>query len=190
MLTRFLVLTVAIFAVVGISKSEPPQGWYLAGSSPNDYLATSDSGISISGDTSAVLQSRSDTIQGFGTLMQATQSGRFNGKRVRFSAFVKTQGVSGRAGLWFRVDGTRSEVLGFDNMQDRPINGTTGWAPYSVVLDVSELADAIAFGVLLSGKGKVWIDNASFEVVDNSVPTTNIPDQQLPSVPINLDFEF
>jgi hypothetical protein len=57
------------------------------------------------------------------------------------------------------------------------------------VLDVSNEATALAFGVLLSGPGKLWIDSARLEVVDESVPLTMAPAPQLPGSPSNLGFE-
>jgi len=41
---------------------------------------------------------------GFGTLMQDFRADHYQGKRVRFSAFVKTEAAQDWAGLWMRVD--------------------------------------------------------------------------------------
>jgi len=46
-----------------------------------------------------------------------------------------------------------TEVIAFDNMQKRAINGTTGWQRYEVVLDVPKDATVVAFGILLNGGG-------------------------------------
>jgi hypothetical protein len=87
------------------------------------------------------------------------------------------------------VDG-RESSLSFDNMQDRPIKGDSDWRAYSIVLDVPEQATGIAYGVLLAGAGSVWMDGASFEVVDQTVPTTGTGRGTRPTaVPTNLDFE-
>lgn len=73
---------------------------------------------------------------------------------------------------------------------NRPIAGTTSWSPYSIVLDVPKSGKEIALGVLLYGKGKVWVDSISLEEVDEKVPLTNIePDKELPSDPVNLSFD-
>jgi hypothetical protein len=72
----------------------------------------------------------------FGTTMQMFSAEKYKGKRVRFTATVKTAGVTGQAGLWLRVDGPSHQVLAFDNMDNRPIVGTTSWTRYDVVLDV------------------------------------------------------
>jgi hypothetical protein len=52
----------------------------------------------------------------------------------------------------------------FDNMSDRPIQ-ETAWRFYEIVGDVAEDAEAIAFGVMLMGRGEVFVDSASLESV-------------------------
>jgi hypothetical protein len=94
--------------------------------------------------------------------------------------------VAGWAGLWMRVDCPDEFGCAFDNMQNRAIQGTSSWKRHEVVLDVASHAEAIAFGVLLSGPGAAWINQVKLEVVDKSVPTTaiNTPNKE----PTNLDF--
>lgn len=92
-----------------------------------------------------------------------------------------------------RVDDAQEQVLQFDNMNNRPIQGTTGWNPYSVVLDIPKEADTIAIGLILNGPGTVWIDNIRLEEVDLKVPSTHIEEEEPPILsdkPINLDFEL
>jgi hypothetical protein len=68
-------------------------------------------------------------------LMQSVRAERYIGKKVRLSGLVKSQEVVSWAGLWMRVDKGKDMVV-FDNMQDRPIKGTTDWQRYDMVLDV------------------------------------------------------
>jgi hypothetical protein len=74
-------------------------------------------------------------------------------------------------------------------MGNRPIKGTTDWKRYEVVLDVADQATAVAFGILLTGKGSVEVDTFRIEVVDASVPTTTPPKSMLPVSPRNLGFD-
>src|SRR5215468_6643743 len=167
---------------------EAPKCWLLAGSAPADYETGVDRKVSHSGKASGFLRAR-EMPKGFGTLMQMFQPGEYRGKRVRLSAWVKAQQVADWAGVWMRVDGEGSKSLAFDNMQNRPIKGTSGWQRYEIVLDVADKATAIAFGILLDGAGAVWIDDIRFEVVDRSVPTTGFGGSSHPAAPENLDFE-
>jgi hypothetical protein len=112
---------------------------------------------------------------------------QYLGNKLRLSGLVKSQEVSGRAGLWTRVD-KGTEVLAIDNMQRPAIKGTTGWQRYEVVLDVPKEATGVAFGILLSGAGRVWLNSTKLEIVGADVPTTKMNEQKLPSKPLNLEF--
>jgi erythromycin esterase-like protein len=84
------------------------------------------------------------------------------GKTVRFSAWIRTEDVTeGFAGLWWRVDGPDNQVLAFDNMRNRGITGTTGWAEYTVELDAPATATNTVFGFMLTGTGRAWFDDAA-----------------------------
>lgn len=166
-----------------------PQGWYLAGSKPAEYESGVDTQLKHGDFPSAYLKAKKPAIDGFGTLMQDFRADHYLGKRVRLSASVKTEGVQDWAGLWMRVDkGTGTTPLAFDNMQDRPIKGTTDWQHYDVVLDVPQEATGIFFGVLLTGSGNVWLNDVKFEVVGPEVPATSQRPQR-PDRPMNLHFE-
>lgn len=170
-----------------LAASQPvPAGWMLAGDKPTEY-AVSIEATAHSGKNAARLACIATQPSGFGTLMQMFDAATYRGKRLRLTASVKTLDVSGWAGVWMRIDGASVPPLAFDNMQDRPIKGTTEWAQYTVVLDVPDAAQAIAFGVLLRGAGSVWVDDFDFKMVEPQVATTGKP--PLPRSPQNLGFE-
>jgi hypothetical protein len=180
-------LVLFLMCSLGVQAAVPP-GWLLAGSKPASYEVGVDGQAAYNGHPSAYLKSKEAFVGGFGTLMQTFQADKYVGKRVRFSAFVKSEGIQSSAGLWMRVDKDSGSVA-FDNMQDRPIKGTTGWQKYEVVLDVPQEATGIFFGVLLDGTGEVWLNSAKFEVVGADVATTGGKGSKLPDGPTNLDFE-
>ena len=164
--------------------------WIVAGSQPQSYEVGTDSQEVFDGHPSACLRSKERDIAGFGTLMQTFGADKYRGERVRFRALAKSEGIEDWAGLWMRVDKSKEPGVAFDNMHDRPIKGTTAWRQYDVVLDVPQDAADIAFGVLLAGTGKVWLNGVEFEVVGSDVPTTGngTPSQQLGDKP-KLGFE-
>lgn len=131
-----------------------PEGWMIAGSQPAKYESSVDTTVLYEGHRSAYLKSKEQVTGGFGTLMQSFDARNYLGKRVRFSAVVKTEDVQSWAGLWMRVD-KGSQTVEFDNMQNRPLKGTAGWKKFEVVLDVHQDATGIFFGVLLDSMGEV-----------------------------------
>jgi hypothetical protein len=182
-----LVSTALMFSTP--ATASVPIGWTLAGSRPQDYDVGTIAVTATSGKGGAYLKCVAEQANGFGTLMQEVSADAYHGKRVRLSANAKASDVQGWAGLWMRVDGDGSRPLAFDNMGNRPIKGTTDWKRYEVVLDVADQATAVAFGILLTGKGSVEVDTFRIEVVDASVPTTTPPKSMLPVSPRNLGFD-
>ena len=170
-----------------VCTAAAPPGWFLAGNRPQDYKTGVDAQASYAGQPSAYLKSTKPQIDGFGTLMQQFNADDYLGKRIRFSAFVKTDAVAGWCALWTRVDkGTQS--VAFDNMQDRAIKGTTAWQTYEIVLDVAPDATGIAFGILIDGTGTAWMSGAKLDVVGTNVPTTG-PSMAAQQGPQNLALE-
>ena len=168
--------------------SHAPTGWLLAGSKPANYDTGVDKTTVNNGQPSAFLRSTVPSTEGFGTLMQMINAADYAGKRVRLRAWVKSQDVADWAGVWMRVD-KESTTFVIDNMQKRPIKGTQSWTMHDVVLDVPQGSTGIAFGILLSGTGQVWMNDVTFEVVDDSVPVTAVPFQSKASDhPVNLKF--
>ncbi|MGC2849482.1 MAG: hypothetical protein WB556_05785, partial [Candidatus Acidiferrum sp.] len=161
--------------------------WLLAGSKASAFETGVDPGQAYQGHRSAYLKSKEPSVDGFGTLMQRFSAEEYVGKRVRRSGMVKSQDVTGWAGLWVRVDEGKN-MAAFDNMQDRPINGTTGWRNYEVVLDVPKDATGIALGILLTGAGEVWMNGARFDVVGPEVAVTGSNHSKIADKPVNLDF--
>ncbi|HEV7643592.1 MAG TPA: S41 family peptidase [Pyrinomonadaceae bacterium] len=83
----------------------------------------------------------------------------YEGKEIELRGFLKLKDVSdGFAGLFLRVDGENG-VMEFDNMQSRDIKGSADWTQYSITLPLPADATTIYVGALLSGKGKLWVDD-------------------------------
>lgn len=190
-----LLKTVLIFCTaVALLSFDKPAGWFTAGNKPQSYEMGIDKGAGQNGKNAATIKSKDAQIDGFGTLMQEFKPGKYLGKRVRMSGYVKSENVANWAGLWLRVDQSgSSQPLAFDNMEKRSIKGTTKWNKYEIVLDVPNNASRIAFGALLSGTGQIWFDNINFEIVNNTVKTTDLlgngNNTTATEAPVNLDFE-
>nr|WP_236702340.1 AraC family transcriptional regulator [Alkalicoccobacillus plakortidis] len=167
------------------------KGWMLAGDEPQHYEVGLDTQVVHQGKQSAYIKGvTAKPNGGFVTLMQQFKADKYVGKRMKLSGFVKTNGIQEYCGLWMRVDNKQHDVLQFDNMFDRKIIGDTDWNIYSIVLDIPEESDLIAFGLNVSGPGQVWLDSLIFHEVKKTVPTTNVDWQsELDDEPQNLTFD-
>ena len=89
---------------------------------------------------------------------------------------------------WLRVDGARKPLI-IDNMRNRPLRDSNGWAEASIVLDVAQDAQSLHFGMLLCGGGAVDLARPSFGVAAATTPVTVTADQDgLPDEPQAFDF--
>ncbi len=167
-------------------KSTFPKGW---GGGGKGYEFQLDNQTTRSGKASATIKFVGPDGDSFGTFTQGFDPGKYIGKRVRLSGYIKTSNA-GKASLWMRVDGKdpKSGSLAFDNMQNgRELSGTQDWKKCEVVLDVAEEAKGVYFGIILSGKGQLWADDLKLEIVGNDVPVTDMMVKS--KEPVNLDFE-
>ncbi|CAG8508091.1 3632_t:CDS:2 [Diversispora eburnea] len=171
MANHFLYLTsyilVFLFLISSVSTEVSytlPDRWYSAGDEQY-YIVGVDSSI-FYGNTIRRLSNF------FGTMMQNFFPQDFLGKRVRLTSFVKSNNVTGWAGMWMRVDTNKTQTL--NNMYYRPITGTVDWKKCESILDVPNDTVSLSFGVLVHGDGEAWFNQFEFNTVDESqVLTTN-----------------
>lgn len=133
--------------------------------------------------------------------MQQVAGQRFAGRKIRFSAYIKTQTVRKIAGLWIRAENAGGRIIAFQNVSSpgSSARGTTGWRQVHIIINIPKTTTAVFYGVLLAGPGAVWIDNVRFDVLGKADPDAPGPrfaaynpppvaSRLLPR-PENLDFE-
>ena len=166
---------------VGQERKVVATGW--TGTTVPEIQFSLDTSNAKSGTSSGHIK---NTGEGVGYLRQLLKPDSVAGKRVRFSAWVKTEGISGSvprgAALWMRIDGDRGPIA-LDNMVERLIVRSADWTKYEVVLDVPAKAIGITFGLLLSTPGDAWIDDATIEVVGKDVRLTKPPFASITPLP-------
>lgn len=183
-----VLLLLVAFLIKTESNAQSIDGWSKAGSKPKSYEVGFDKNNVKTGKKSAYIESIEEQIEGFGTLMQSCNAKNYLGKKIKMTAYVKSQNVAGWSGLWLRVDSkTSKKPLSFDNMSNRSIKGTTDWKKYEIILDVPLESSKLNYGLLINGTGKVWFDQLNIEIIgdiDSKISTTDLPDK-----PTNIDFE-
>ncbi len=196
-----------------------PTGWN--GQSNANFLVGTDNEVKHGGTASAFIKSKyaeGSTALASG-LTQVIKADAYRGKRLRLSGYVKGAVAFGLAFPWMRVNAEHEfgEPLSFDNRLSDGFFVRPDWSSFAIVLDVPTQAAAISFGFQLNGRGHVWLDDWTLEVVDAGVPSTHLAAseavrkrldtlsqtpqgqqqleasrQRLPTLaaaPVNLDFE-
>jgi beta-lactamase regulating signal transducer with metallopeptidase domain len=189
----------AAFATGGMITVGAPVGWWKNGSNLPGYEVGLDRSQTRAKPASAYVKSLVPQPAGFCGMMQMCNAENFRGKRIQLSAWVKAVEASKGAQLWFRIDGEKvagqPAMLGFDNMQDRPVQGSKDWTQCSVVLDVPDDAQALAYGFFMTGTGAAYINDFKIEEVSHAIAVTGRSREQIaekkgyPSAPVNLDFQ-
>ena len=177
-----------------------PKGWGKAGNNPNGFRVGIENQFAKHGLKCAYIESIDKQPTGFCTLMQTIIDNDYSNKRIKMTSYVKTEGTIDTAQMWVRIDDFDKRIMAdFDNMDNRPIIGTNDWQKCEIIFDVPPSNYTINFGVFLHGRGKIWVDNISFDIVDKStIKTTHILNNPLPpnfnikenrGEALNLDFE-
>jgi hypothetical protein len=157
--------------VDGQATVSPPRGWTATGETPEaaELIRTCDEAHR--GRCSARLTAG----PGNGTIVlaQVVSAARFAGARLVLAGWVKTEAAA-RAQLWLRVDAGRT-IVALDNMGDRPVSASTPWTEYRLALDVPTGADDVAFGLVLRGGGRAWVDDLSLTTAEpETVASTDV----------------
>lgn len=159
-----------------------PNGWF--GGPP--ATITADDKIVHGGKWSVRLERDSESAQGFSTISKSIPLD-FTGSQIELRGYLRTEHVSGLAGLWLREDG-ETPGIAFDNMERQGLKGTTEWTEYSIVLPLRAEADRLFFGVLVSGTGKVWADD--LQLLVDGKPFWEAPLRPVPETVLSRDHEF
>lgn len=183
-MSRFVIIAVASLLSLNALAADIP-GWFMSGGGRKAYEVVLDTKVKRSGKASALLKPI-DKPESYGTLMQAFVPNDYLGKRVRLTAYIKTEGATGRVDFWARVQAASSPADGMGlggGHYDLPER--SDWTKYEMVFDVPEAGTSLQFGVGLDGPGKVWIDDVKLEEVPKNTPIVN----GRRNAPENLDFE-
>lgn len=102
----------------------------------------------------------------FSTIMQSFSAVPYRGKTVRLRAWMRVEAVNRDDGAQMRLSVDRENHKNgfFDNMDDRPVRSAE-WTRCEITGYVDEDARFIEIGMMSVGRGRVWVDDVSFEVI-------------------------
>jgi len=208
--TRRRIARPALVAAVGLAsgiggtvEAQTPEAWLLTGGNADLYRLRRDVEIARSGEASLRLAARGNRRRSeWAVSVQMVDATAYRGHRIRVRGYLRSDDVDS-GGLWLRVDGIvdgKAAMLALDNTEDRRIEGTRDWTLQEIVVDIPPESVTILFGTMITGDGRLWADDVSFEEVSSSEEVTAAQDpvvtadpyQRPPGVfpvPTNLGFE-
>jgi C-terminal processing protease CtpA/Prc len=160
-----------------------PDKWQMWGTG---YTAKVDKAEKKSGEVSVLVEPGAKLDENTFGAVAYPISANYAGKEIELRGSLKYQDVAdGYAGLFLRVDGNGG-VLQFDNMRDRGLTGSADWTQQSIKLPLPEGAATIYVGALLTGKGKMWVDDLQVFIDGKEIREAKM----LPPPKATLDKEF
>ena len=106
---------------------------------------------------------RSDSSAGTLSTIYTSLPMDFKGKQIELHGALRTENVTGFAGLWARED-SGNKTAAFENMERQQVKGSTGWTNYTITVPIQPDATNLIVGVLLVGKGRLWADDLRLTV--------------------------
>lgn len=185
-----------------VRRLQAIQSWDFVGEHPTEFDYGIDENALGSSQRAALIRYThagptrySHTAKVFGTLMQTVSAVPYHGRRLAICADLATERVSHGATIWVRVDKSPGHSLVFDNLKQHPdgwLFGDNIWTKRRVILEVPPESVSLHFGFFLKGTGSVWAANFELNTVDNLVPLTAQPIEEVRErkwiAPQNLDF--
>lgn len=155
-----------------------PEGWWIAQhAGPESYRYALDTERKKSGERSLRLENMGP--EPFGSIYQKIDAAPWRGRRLRFAAWLRTEGTTGNvygSGAGLSIGGLRGGYARAEaQMRKDAVHGTTDWTRYEVVLTIPHDVDEIEVGLNLFGPGTAWIDDATLDVVESKEPPPAVP---------------
>jgi len=158
------------------NKDRLPDNWFKWGT--EDFILNADTIEKHSGAVAMLIEPSGPRSEGtFGCAAYLIPA-IYQGSQIELRAYMKLQDVAeGQIGLMLRIDG-ESGGLQFENLQGENIHGTADWTLYSVKLPLPDNATKIYIGALLSGKGKLWVDDFQLLIDGEDISKAKLKKQE------------
>lgn len=102
-----------------------------------------------------------------GLVFQSISPAAYLNRTVRFSAFAKGEfaDTNGYGFLWIKVYLADKTYMSYPVKATNLIN-SSDWNKYEVTAEIPANTTEIQFGAILQNKGKIWLDDAEFEDIN------------------------
>ena len=144
---------------------ESEKGTFNAGFDKNIYRSSPNS-LTIKSNTKSI--SKEVTRSG---ICQRINIEKYIGKRIRYSAYVKTKNIE----QWAYIYASSGNVYPSKGIKGNTNDGVTkDWTQMSMVFDIPKKhdKDTISLCFSLWDGGQMWMDDIKWEIVDKSIPIT------------------
>lgn len=164
-----------------------PLGW--SGSSKvSGYRVEADTVEKHSGNRSLLMEKTDLTNKTDYAMSVYGLPAKYEGKEIELSAYIKFSDVSKFVNLILRIDDEDGDILQFASLEKQKIRGTKDWQKYSIKLPLPEDARFIRIWPMLSGTGKLWIDDVEVLIDGKSLDQAKIKTDYNPNAVKSLPY--
>jgi Domain of unknown function (DUF151) len=149
------------------------KGWTFGEGPSQSFDWGIDTNMVYQGHPSFFLKTKEGATKGKAGLQQSFIADEYRGKRLRLSSLLKTENVEGGTGLWLQMEGI-NETLRQANAEVHALQGTHDWIRRELSVEVPQESISVGLGLLLFGRGQVWLSDVRVEVVDED-PSASAP---------------
>lgn len=105
----------------------------------------------------------------YGAIYQPLPIAGLAGTTLRLTAWVRTQNAGGERKGWGAALQLQAKKggspLAYNDLSAHLISGSSEWTRREVVVAIPKDAEHVEVGIMLRGKGSVWLDDVELEVV-------------------------
>ena len=183
-----LSLIILLSKLNGISQTLPA-AWKKGGNMAGSYSMELKPNEGMNKSNAIVLQSIGKDVWGSGAILQIISTNNYVGKRIKLSAFIKTENVKNYTNLILKLENDRNESWNNTEKLNQEIltqlKGTFEYKKIEAYLNIYNQYENLIIGAELNGDGKIWLDEFNLEIVGNAPEVTS----EISKVPLNLEFE-
>lgn len=164
-----------------------PNGWFRWGA--DDYTLKTDSTVKHTGNYSVLIESTKDVDKNsFGCVAMSIPA-EYLGKEIEIRASVRVEDIAdSETGVMIRIDDKNRNVLESEHNRYKNLKGVSFWNTYSVTVPFPAKAKTIYIGAMLSGYGKMWVDD--FQVLIDGKDITKAKRKAKIELKADRDHEF
>jgi hypothetical protein len=166
-----------------------PKAWIKSGTWAGSYNMEIKAKEGINESKAIILESVGKDIYGSGAVIQTINARNYLGKRVKLSAFIRTENVKDFACLILSPQNKMDDFWNnsSNNSEDKKtyLQGNHAYKKIDSYLNVSDNAGNLVIGAMIKGEGKIWIDNINIEIIENLPENPQALSKELQ----NMDFE-
>ena len=148
-----------------------PRHWEKWGSNPRAYQIGLSKKVHRKGGASGILSIKQGRpARGFAQILQFISAQKYKGKRVRLTGYIKVKQAN-----WFKLamgSTLGRKTLNYARIAPKGTPDSKGWYKIQIIQDVPANASTLSFGCALQGKGPIWCDDFSLEVVQTKQAVT------------------